>query len=94
MKSLSELGAEPSQSASPAPPSSSSSGVITLLLDRDVLAELCCHGAVCECGEASSSACQVLAALLKHVLETKHLHSQLRGAFTQWLPYIEVRLCV
>lgn len=62
--------------------------ILPLILSKEVLDEVCCHGGVSKVGGVASAACEILGSLV--ILREELFWPELLESLLQWMPYIEV----
>ena len=65
-----------------------SNTILPLILNQNVLEEVCCHGAVSSVETVYTAACEILGSLV--VLWEELFWPELLKSLLQWMPYIEV----
>ena len=69
-------------------PKSSLSSVRKVIIDADILGQVCCHGAMSELDTIAQLSRQLLIRLFS--LREESFWSELQQLLLQWMPYIEV----
>lgn len=70
---------------------STSPAAIHLILDADIVSQVCCYGAVSDLDTVAQPSRQLLRRLLS--LREELFWPELRNLLLQWMPYIEVCSC-
>ena len=83
LEGLADLKQHPTETAH-----TSSITVLPLILNKEVLEEVCCHGSVSKVVGVGSAACEILGSLVH--LREELFRPELLESLLQWMPYIEV----